>query len=551
MNPMLLYMVKAAFCIAVFYLFFLFFLGRDTMYERNRIFVLLSFLSALILPLVTIQTKQPLDIQFFGKDLTGVTINDSAGALPVADESLSLFNWKQIIFLIYLSGVFLSGMKLLAEIISLQFLIQRQKRNGSNIISLKNHKSSGFSAFGHIFIDSGLIPEEAQEIINHEQKHLNQYHFFDLLFVELLKVLQWFNPFIYFFDRSLRAIHEFQADKECLNSGITVQNYQGLMLNQVFRVKVFGAADSFSNPTLIKKRMIMMTKKRSRALTNLKIILIIPVLVLLLISFSTCTVKKESAETMTDSPESAVVSDAKLTQSSEPEPFVVVQEMPKFPGGDSALLKYIKENTKYPESAKAKNISGRVIVKFCVSETGAVERISVLKSVSPELDAEAIRVISTLPAFKPGKQGGIAVPVWYMVPVQFGTVTKNTSLPLVPPPPPPPPATDTKVKTEPFIIVEEMPVFPGGDTALLKYIFENTKYPDSAKVKNISGRVVARFCITETGSIEKISIIKGVHPSLDAETIRVISTLPAFIPGRSGGVPVPVWYMLPITFSLQ
>ena len=85
----------------------------------------------------------------------------------------------------------------------------------------------------------------------------------------------------------------------------------------------------------------------------------------------------------------------------------------------------------------------------------------------------------------------------------------------------------------------------------MKYIFENTKYPDSAKVKNISGRVVARFCITETGSIEKISIIKGVHPSLDAETIRVISTLPAFIPGRSGGVPVPVWYMLPITFSLQ
>jgi TonB family protein len=544
-------MVKAALCIMVFYLFFLFFLGKDTLYERNRIFILLSFLSALILPLVTIQTKQPLDIQFFGKDLTGVTINDSTGAMPVTDESLPLFNWKQIIFLIYLSGVFLLGLKLLAEIMSLLLLIQKQKRNGSHIISLKNHKSSGFSAFGHIFIDSGLIPEEAQEIINHEQKHINQHHFFDLLFVEVLKVLQWFNPFIYLFDRSLRAVHEFQADEECLNSGITVQSYQGLMLNQVFRVKVFGAANSFSNPTLIKKRMIMMTKKRSRALANLKILLVMPVLVLLLISFSTCTVKKKSAETLTVTPAYTVIRDTVVTRGSELEPFVVVEEMPMFPGGDSAILKYIHENTKYPESAKANNISGRVVVRFCVTETGKVDRISVLKGVSPELDVEAIRVISTLPAFKPGKQGGIAVPVWYMAPIQFGTVTKNTLLPLAPPPPPPPPATSTKGKTEPFVIVEEMPMFPGGDSALLKFIFENTNYPDSAKANNITGRVVTRFCVTETGSIDQISILKGVDPTLDAEAIRVVSTLPAFTPGKAGGVPVPVWYMLPITFSLK
>jgi len=551
MNPVLLYMIKAALCITAFYLFFLFFLGKDTMYERNRIFILLSFLSALILPLVTIQTKQPLDIQFFGKDLTGVTINDTTGAITVADESLPLINWKQIIFLIYLSGVFLLGLKLLAELISLLLLVQKQKRNGSHIISLKNHKSSGFSAFGHIFIDSGLIPEEAQEIINHEQKHLNQYHFYDLLFVEVLKVLQWFNPFIYLFDRSLRAVHEFQADEECLNSGITVQSYQGLMLNQVFRVKVFSTADSFSNPTLIKKRMIMMTKKRSGALANLKIILVMPVLVLLLILFSTCAVKKKSAEALTGIPVSTTVSDPKVIPSREPEPFVVVEEMPMFPGGDSALLNILKENTKYPEPAKANNISGRVVVRFCVTATGSVDKISVLKGINPELDAEAIRVISTLPAFKPGKQGGIAVPVWYMAPVQFGTVTKNAVLPLAPPPPPPPPVTNTKDKTEPYVLVEEMPQFPGGDSALLKYLHENITYPDSAKVKNITGRVAVRFCVTETGAVDQISILKGVDPSLDAEAFRVASTLPAFKPGKSGGVPVPVWYMIPITFSLK
>jgi len=103
----------------------------------------------------------------------------------------------------------------------------------------------------------------------------------------------------------------------------------------------------------------------------------------------------------------------------EPEPFVVVEEMPMFPGGDAELLKYIGEHTNYPEVAKENNIQGKVIVRFCVTAKGTVSQISVLKGVDPELDKEAMRVVSTLPPFKPGKQGGKPVPVWYMVPIAF------------------------------------------------------------------------------------------------------------------------------------
>jgi protein TonB len=106
-------------------------------------------------------------------------------------------------------------------------------------------------------------------------------------------------------------------------------------------------------------------------------------------------------------------------QEAEPEPFVVVEEMPMFPGGDIELLKYIQEHTQYPEVAKENNIQGRVIVRFCVTSKGGVSQVSVLKGVDPELDAEAMRVVGTLPAFKPGKQGGKPVPVWYMVPITF------------------------------------------------------------------------------------------------------------------------------------
>jgi protein TonB len=119
---------------------------------------------------------------------------------------------------------------------------------------------------------------------------------------------------------------------------------------------------------------------------------------------SSCCANKKVAQTPVHSPD---------------EPYVVVEEMPLFPGGDSALIDFIVKNTHYPEKAKLSKTEGKVIVRFCVNEKGGVDRVSVLKGVNPELDAEANRVVSTLPAFKPGRQSGKDVPVWYMVPIDF------------------------------------------------------------------------------------------------------------------------------------
>ena len=130
----------------------------------------------------------------------------------------------------------------------------------------------------------------------------------------------------------------------------------------------------------------------------------------------------------------------------------------------------------------------------------------------------------------------------------FGNITSSTPLPA------PPDATELTSEDSgevPFVVVEEMPQFPGGDTTLLKYLAKNTTYPQNAKENKIEGRVIIRFCITEKGSINKISILKGVDPELDAEAMRVVGTLPLFNPGRHNGKAVPVWYMIPITFALK
>lgn len=110
---------------------------------------------------------------------------------------------------------------------------------------------------------------------------------------------------------------------------------------------------------------------------------------------------------------------------------------------------------------------------------------------------------------------------------------------------------DPVKQQEIFIVVEEPPMFPGGLEALMKYVAANVIYPDVCRENNIQGRVIVKFCVTATGSVSMISILKGIDPGLDSEAMRVVSTLPAFKPGKQGGRPVPVWFMLPVLFKLD
>jgi len=422
MNVAIIYMIKAALYMAAFYLVYVILLSRDKSYGRNRIFILISVLSSMILPLITLHTSRPMDIQNFGRMLDEVFITASSEG-----KSESWFkgaNTVKIISVIYLTGAALLILKLLADLLNLFFLISRQKEAGSRIIRFNSFNTSGFSAMGYIFLNSRLSNEESSEIIRHEENHLRRNHFIDIILIEAIKAFQWFNPAIYFIDRSLRAIHEYQADQECLNSGIPVVSYQSLLLNQVFRSKVFNLTNSFSNPSMIRKRMLMMTKKPTRSLANLKMLLTIPAIGIILLAISAYVEIPDSSGQNNVSFTKTTINqtDNQLNPKNEApviEPYVQVEEMPLFPGGDDALINYIVENITYPEKAKENNIQGRVILRFCITENGSVSRVSVLSRVDPDLDAEAVRVIKTLPTFNPGKQDGKAVPVWYMVPITF------------------------------------------------------------------------------------------------------------------------------------
>jgi TonB family protein len=176
----------------------------------------------------------------------------------------------------------------------------------------------------------------------------------------------------------------------------------------------------------------MKTKNNLHSTVVLKTFLVLPLILITLVVLSSCAAKKKLATVQTETApppppaqqnsalkDNVKVVKAEVTDESDSTPFVVVEEMPEFPGGDTELLKFIAENTKYPETAKKNNIQGKVIIRFCITAKGNVNLVTALKGVDPELDAEAIRVVSTLPAFKPGRQGGKDVPVWYMMPIEF------------------------------------------------------------------------------------------------------------------------------------
>ena len=431
MNTLLIYIVKAAVYLAGFYLVYRLFLSRDTLYSRNRTYILLSVISAFIFPLITIQTSKPLNIPVFGKVLSEIFVTGAGNNNSSAIQDITTIIGYKELSIIYFIGLIFFGLKLIIDFLELVFLITRKDKMGGHIIRFRGLNTAGFSAFGYIFINSRISTEEADEIIKHEQNHLNHHHSFDIVFIEAVKVFQWFNPFIHLFSRSLRAVHEYQADEECISLGTSVSNYQRLLMNQIFKSKIFTVTNSFSNPSLIRKRMIMMTKQRSKSLTNLKMLMIMPVIAFVMLAFSTCSEEKQSSEgqsgIMVEPPpppppvpgSSEVIVEQPLPGDESVEPFVVVEEMPVFPGGETALLKYLGENTKYPESAKVNGTQGKVIVRFAIDTDGKVSKESVLKGVDPALDEEALRVVRTLPGFKPGRQGGKAVPVWYMVPINF------------------------------------------------------------------------------------------------------------------------------------
>jgi len=217
-----------------------------------------------------------------------------------------------------------------------------------------------------------------------------------------------------------------------------------------------------------------------------------------------------------------------------PFPRLAPQDYPTFQNMKfSVFSEWVAAHAKYPAEAQEKKLGGWVSVNFKVELDGTLTNVvSSSGKVDPLLVNEILKVIQSSPKWEGPVNKDVDEPFSTSVTLQF-------KLP------------DQILNNAPFVVVQEMPMYPGGDVELLNFIKNNTKYPEQAKANKIQGRVILRFVVTTNGNADGISVLKGVDPSLDAEAIRVVSLLKGFKPGKQGGEPVNVWYMVPVTFKLD
>jgi TonB family protein len=239
-----------------------------------------------------------------------------------------------------------------------------------------------------------------------------------------------------------------------------------------------------------------------------------------------------------------------------PSVFNYVEQMPQPPYD---LGKYLSENIQYPDNARENNIEGRVIIRFVVNEDGHISDCAIVKSVSGDCDTEALRVIKNMPPWKPGRQNGKEVKVYYNQPISFkledpepvkDTLNKKAIVTHTMSREEEDMSPDIKPTPPPAMIYTYVEQPPMAGFNLLAYIRQNLQYPEGAQRAKIEGRVIVKFVVNEDGSISDATAVRGIGAGCDEEAVRVIRNMPRWKPGTQNGKPVKVYFTQPINFKL-
>jgi TonB family protein len=471
MNSLVNFILESGVSLALFSLIYVLFLRRETFFKINRLFLLGSVLFSVILPLIKLRILNPQPVM-----LSEITVTPYHNLLEVitiyshgvtGNVEQAIVSTSSLMYF-YLAGVIFFLGRFLFRIFQILLIIKQNKvqHNDGIKMVLMPKNTSPFSFLKYVFVSESLLQTAGYDkMIEHELEHVKQGHSVDVIVLELLTAFQWFNPFMWMLNRAIRENHEFLADQAVLNSGVKRGFYKKLLLDH-FVGEQLVIANNF-NYSLIKKRITMMSKIKSSNYAIIKIIFGVLVAASLVIVFA-CE-QKESVET--EQPvyndnsikiQTTITTDGKIkiegskedlvnfktvfseklnlsevtdslgnfyleeivetrpkTLDSNEEIFFIVENMPEFPGGERALRQYIANNVKYPADAIKNEIKGKVYVTFVVSKDGSIANAKIARGVSPSLDAEALRVINSLPGWKPGTQRGEAVNVSYTVPINF------------------------------------------------------------------------------------------------------------------------------------
>ena len=407
---MLMYLIKANVVLVVLFGFYQLISAGDTFFKWRRLSLLTVYVLSLLLPTidlsVLVNETAPLGniLPRMAYNLPEVTVQ------PTHDTC----DWQQLAIWLYTGVALALLLRVFWQVVVVCRLAQRSERatlHGTAVCLLTGDYSP-FSFFRWIFVNPvNKSPSQVKQILTHEQTHVAQWHSADALLSQLFVAAFWFNPVAWLMRLQVRNNLEYLADRSVISGGTDKKAYQYHLLAVAYRTNVATITNNF-NVLPLKKRIKMMNKQTSNPLARFKYLLFVPLAVALLAMNSTA---------MRANVQKKVVKSTKVTKKTgtTDKVYEVCEQMPIFPGGDAAMMKYLSENVKYPALAIKAQEQGRVVVSFTVEKDGAISDVKVARSVTPSLDAEAVRVVKAMPKWTPGKQDGQLVRVRYNVPVSF------------------------------------------------------------------------------------------------------------------------------------
>ena len=416
MTPALLYIARASLYLALFYAFYLLVMRKTSLFRFNRVVLLAGTLVCHLLPLLRLRTV-------IVPDLSGIQVGDLQLVGTEAEEVAgSSFPWLLALYLVGAASV------VAASIISIA-RTQRIIRSGSQEpcegcrLTLLDRDVPSFS-WGRKVVMSRQDYEKYPAILRHELQHIHAHHSLDVLLMTVVNTVHWFNPLAWIARAELRLLHEYEADEGLIRQGIDATSYQLLLVRKAVGEQRFSLANGFNHAKL-KQRIAMMHKKPTSGWMRLAYVALLPLLAgtMFLCNPARAEIRPASSETATVA-EMPAIAETPTVQNppseNESVPFSLIEKKPTFQGGEAhTFAKWVAENLKYPEEAKAAGIEGRVMVQFTIGNDGQVRDAKVLRGIHPTLDAEAVRVLSASPKWEPGYQDGKPVNVTYSFPVVF------------------------------------------------------------------------------------------------------------------------------------
>ena len=547
MGTFFVYILKSAFCLALFYLFYRLLLSRETFHRFNRVALLCLLVLSCVVPLIEVGSEGVNEInrQFLSWEEMLLMSELQTSEVAEAETVLS-WGWKEVLLLVYLIGIVFFLVRTLWSLARMFGLLDGCKKEcleDGIYLFVHEKEIAPFSWMKFIVLSKKDCEEGGEAILTHERAHIHHLHSWDLLLADVCVFFQWFNPAAWLLKQELQNIHEYEADEWVINQGIDAKRYQLLLIKKAVGTRLYSMANNLNHSSL-KKRITMMIKKKSNPWARLKYLYILPLAAASVAAFARPEVSNSFEEIS-----SVKVSDLASIMKADGEKSV-----------ENLSPKKVKVAGKVIEEKNGKPVTGAsIIIRGTTNGTLAIDgKFSIEANEGDVLVVSFIGLQTQSVIVPKGGSESMVISMKEEVQnleemvivgyapqddgvIQVTSVKKEEETPALK-------ADEEQVV---FQVVEEMPSFPGGMNECMMFLAKNMKYPVAAQQAKIEGRVIVQFVVDRDGSIKDAQVVRSVSPELDAEAVRVIGLMPKWNPGKQRGKAVAVKYTMPVMFRLQ